>query len=333
MTTKRGRSTYRPSSQPVSWRERLGSRRRVFIIVGLVLFLVADVILVGLALTANGRSTGNETQRPLPTFGTSPSVTPTPSEEPVAAEAGDRFLVAGSTDVLWRATDGTCDAPAVVERSSDAGATWAALPTGSAIDLRVVHALAATGPEELQLVGATGADCVIGGFTSTDAGETWESAPELLSTVAYETAATPEATAAVTLGGAAVAAPCPAVDVLASNGARTVVACSAVLAEWDAAVGAWTALPFAGIHAADVQTDQILFAARGVTGCSGLGVLRISGAALSATSGAETIGCVADADIAATASLSSIDGTSWLWVGDAMLRSLDGGATWSAVAS
>lgn len=333
MTTKRGRSTYRPSSRPESWQERLGSRRRVLIIVGLALFLVADVVLVGLALTANGRSTDTPTQRPLPTFGTSATATPEPSEEPAAAESTGRFLLAGSTNVLWRATEGTCDVPAVVERSTDAGVTWAVLPTGTAMDLRIVHALTATGPDELQLVGAAGADCSVGGFASTDAGDTWSAAPDLPTTVAYETTPAPDGSTAVVLDGQPVAAPCPAVEVLTANTDRTVVACSAVLAEWDATTGSWTAIPFAGIHAVDVDAEQILFAARGVPGCTGLGVLRVSGSILTSGSATENVGCVADADVSAPAAMSAIEGTSWLWVGDAVLRSTDGGGSWNALVS
>lgn len=333
MTTKRGRSTYRPSSRPETLRERLGSRRRVLVVIGLALFLIADVVLVGLALTANGRSTDSPTQRPLPTFGTSATPTPEPTEEPAAAEATGRFLLAGSADVLWRATEGACDAPAVVERSSDGGATWSPLPTATAMDLRVVHALTATGPDDLQLVGATGADCVVGGFSSDDAGDTWSGAPDLPTTVAYETAPSTDGSTAVVLGGQPVALPCPAVDVLTTTPDRTVVACAAVLAEWDAATGAWAAIPFAGIHAVDVDAEQILFAARGVPGCTGLGLLRVAGSALTSGSVTENVGCVPDADVAAPAAMASLDDASWLWVGGAVLRSSDGGSSWNAIAS
>lgn len=333
MTTKRARSTYRPSNRPESWQERLGSRRRVLVIIGLVLFLIADVVLVGLALTANGRSTDTPTQRPLPTFGTSATATPEPSEEPAAAESTGRFLLAGSADVLWRATEGTCDAPAVVERSTDAGATWSVLPTGTAMDLRIVHAMTATSPDDLQLVGAAGADCIVGGFSSADAGDTWSAAPDLPTTVAYETTPSADGSTAVVLSGQPVAAPCPAVDVLTTTAERTVVACSAVLAEWDATIGSWTAIPFAGIHAVDVDAEQILFAARGVPGCTGLGVLRVVGSVLTAGSTSDAVGCVPDADVAAPAAMSSVEGTSWLWVGDAILRSTDGGSSWAAITS
>lgn len=333
MTTKRGRSTYRPSSRPETLRERLGSRRRVLILVGLALFLIADVVLVGLALTANGRSTDTPTQRPVPTFGTSATATPEPTEEPAAAEETGRFLLAGSTDVLWRATEGTCDTPAVVERSTDGGGTWSPLPTATAMDLRVVHALTATGPDDLQLVGATGADCTVGGFTSADAGDTWSAAPDLPATEAYESAPSPDGSPAVVVDGQPVPAPCPAVEILATTADRTVVACSAVISEWDAETAFWAAIPFAGIHAVSVDADQILFAARGVPGCTGLGVLRVAGGALTSSSATENVGCVPDADVAAPAAMTSVEGSSWLWVGGAVLRSADGGTSWNAIAS
>lgn len=334
MTPKQSRSTYRAGDRKETFWDRLGSRRRTLALIGLALFLVADVILVGLALTANGRSTDEPTQRPIPTFGGTPSATASPevTEEPAAAEPTERFIAAGSATVLWRATQGTCEAPAVVERSEDAGVTWAVMPTAQAFDLRVVYALTATSEDEVQLVGSAGADCAVGGFSSTDAGDTWNSSPELLSTVAHQTPAAADGSSAVVLAGQTVAAPCPGVEAMAAGSERTVAACSAVLAEWDATTGTWSAIPFAGIHALDVQAEQIVFAARGVPGCAGLGVLRVSGATLTSASSTESIGCVSDADLAAPAALASTDGASWLWVGDAMFTTSDGGATWTALA-
>lgn len=336
MTPKQSRSTYRAGDRKETFWDRLGSKRRALALVGLTLFLVADVVLVGLALTANSQSTDHMTQRPLPTFGGSPSASaspaPTPSEEPPTAEATGRFLVAGSASVLWRASAGTCEAPSVVERSVDAGVTWTALPTGD-IDLRIVSALTATSESDLELIGATGPACTVGGFSSSDAGESWTSSPELLSTVAYETPIAADGSAVVVLAGQPVAAPCPGVEAIAVGSERVVAACSAVLAEWDVTTGTWSAIPFAGIHALDVQAEQVLFAARGVPGCAGLGVLRISGATLTSASATESVGCVAEADLAAPAALASGEGASWLWVGDALFTSGDGGANWTALAT
>ncbi|AZH84676.1 hypothetical protein EAO79_18555 [Plantibacter sp. PA-3-X8] len=335
MTPKQSRSTYRAGDRKETFWDRLGSKRRTLAIIGLVLFLIADVVLVGLALTANGRSTEEPTQRPIPTFGGTPSATASPevTEEPVAAESTERFMAAGNATVLWRATQGTCEVPAVVERSEDAGVTWAVIPTAQAFDLRVVYALTATSEDEVQLVGSAGSECAVGGFSSTDAGDTWDSSPELLSTVAYQTPLAPDGSTAVVMAGQPVAAPCPVVEVLAADETRTVTACSAVLAEWDASNGSWTAIPFAGIHAVELQPDQILFAARGVTGCTGLGVLRVPGATLTATSAPEEVSCIADADLAAPAALTSADGVSWLWVGETLFSSSDGGVSWASVGS
>jgi hypothetical protein len=333
VTPKQSRSTYRAGDRNETFWDRLGSRRRTLALIGLALFLVADVILVGLALTANGRSSDDATQRPIPTFGGTPSASASPeaTEEPPAAEPTERFIAAGSATVLWRATQGTCEAPAVVERSEDAGVTWVSTPTVEAFDLRVVYALTATSEDEVQLVGSAGPECTVGGYSSTDAGDTWASSPELLSTVAYQTPVAPDGSSAVIMAGQPVAAACPAIEALAADETRTVTACSAILAEWDASNGSWTAIPFAGIHAVELQPEQILFAARGVTGCTGLGVLRVPGTTLTATSAPESVGCVAEADLTAPAALTSAEGASWLWVGDTLFSSPDGGVSWGAV--
>ncbi|VXC53168.1 hypothetical protein [Plantibacter sp. T3] len=333
MTPKQSRSTYRAGDRKETFWDRLGSKRRTLAIIGLVLFLIADVVLVGLALTANGRSTEEPTQRPIPTFGGTPSATASPevTEEPVAAESTERFMAAGNATVLWRATQGTCEVPAVVERSEDAGVTWAVIPTAQAFDLRVVYALTATSEDEVQLVGSAGAECAVGGFSSTDAGDTWDSSPELLSTVPYQTPVAPDGSTAVVMAGQPVAAPCPAVEALGADETRTVAACSAVLAEWDTTNGSWTAIPFAGIHAVDVQPEQILFAARGVTGCTGLGVLLLPGTAMTAASTPDVVGCVVGADVTAPAALASAEGVSWLWVGDTLFNSTDDGVSWVSV--
>jgi len=335
VTPKQSRSTYRAGDRKETFWDRLGSKRRTFAIIGLALFLVADVVLVGLALTASGGSSSPGTQRPIPTFGGTPSASASPeaTEEPAAAEPTARFIAAGSATVLWRATQGSCEAPAVVERSEDAGVTWSAIPTVEAFDLRVVSALAATSEDEVQLVGSAGADCTVGGYSSTDAGVTWESSPDLLSTAAYRTPTAADGATTVVMAGQPVAAPCPAVEALGADETRTVAACSAVLAEWDTTNGSWTAIPFAGIHAVDVQPEQILFVARGVTGCTGLGVLRVLGTTMTEASTAEGLGCVAGADVTAQAALASAEGVSWLWVGGSLFSSTDDGASWASVGS
>jgi len=327
MSTRRGRSTYRSAPARPRWRDSLSSSQRVIVLVGLALFLIVDVILVGLALTANRAPTADRTPRPLVTFNSTPQPAPSPgaSAEPTDATAvdGKRFITTIDGQTLWRATAGACaSASAVVERSVDAGATWAPLAT-NAFDLRQVLALTTGEDGELEIIGATGDACAVGGFSSEDAGDTWAPDAALPGEVGY---LTPDDNAAV-VSGQGVGLPCPAVDVLSSTSTRTVAACAAVLAEWNPAAGTWGATPYAGVHGLATEGDRLMFVARGVPGCNGLGALTTTGIP-APFANASLVGCAEGADVTAPAALAIAGTGAWLWVGDTVLRSGDGGVTW-----
>jgi hypothetical protein len=328
VSTKRGRSTYRSAKGRSRWRDSLSSSQRVLVLVGLALFLIVDVILVGLALSANQVPSAERTPRPLVTFNSTPQPAPAPvaSAEPTAEPAADgkRFITTIDGQTLWRATAGACaSTPAVVERSVDAGTTWTPLAT-NAFDLRQVLTLTTGEEGELEIIGATGDACAVGGFSSTDAGDTWAPDAALPGEVGYET---PDGTSIV-VAGQGVGLPCPAVEVISARTDRTVAACAAVMAEWDPAAGAWSTTPYAGVHGLATEGDRLMFVARGVPGCNGLGALAINGVP-AAVSSAPLVGCIEGADGSAPAALTIAGQGAWLWVGDRLYRSADGGATWS----
>lgn len=326
MSTKRGRSTYRSAGRRSRWRDSLSSSQRALVLGGLALFLIFDVVLVGLALGANQAPTADRTQRPLVTFSPSNAPRPTadPTDQPTQAPVADttRFIATTDGQVLLRSSGGACPSSApVVERSLDAGASWAPAPT-TGVDARQVLGLATDGDGELRLLAATGDDCAVAGFSSSDAGATWTADPEVPGAVSYLAA-----DGSVVVAGQAVGSPCPSVQTLSSTAGRTVAACTAVVAEWDPAAGAWATTPYAGVHALATDGDRLLYVARGVTGCNGLGALGVTGVP-APFANAGVVGCAAGADVAAPAALALSDSNAWLWVGDQLFRSADGGATW-----
>lgn len=327
MSTKRGRSTFRSAKGPSRWRDSLSSSQRVLVLVGLALFLIVDVILVGLALSANDAPTAGRTPRPLVTFNATPQPAPEPGApaEPTAEPAADgkRFITTVDGQTLWRATAGACGStPAAVERSVDAGVTWAPLATNT-FDLRQVLTLTTGDEGELEIIGATGDACAVGGFSSTDAGDSWVPDTALAAEVGY---VTPDETSVV-VAGQGVGLPCPAIDVIDATAARTVAACTAVLAEWNAATGSWGASPYAGVHGLATDGERLMFVARGVPGCNGLGALVTNGVP-APFENASLVGCADGADVTAPAALAIAGTGAWLWVGDTVLRSTDGGVTW-----
>lgn len=326
MSTKRGRSTYRSTTRRSGWRDSLSSSQRALVLGGLALFLIFDVVLVGLALGANRAPSADRTQRPLATFDptTPPRPTATATEEPAAPVVDTvRFLATTDGQVLLRSTGGTCaSVPPVVERSLDAGVTWGQIPTNG-VDARQVLALTSDDDGGLRLLAATGDDCAVNGFSSTDSGDSWTADPAVPPAVSYVAA-----DGTVVVSGQPVAAPCPAVQTLNTSATRTVAACTAVVAEWDPAAAAWTTTPYAGVHALATDGDRLLYVARGVTGCNGLGALGVSGVP-APFANAAVVGCAAGADVTAPAALALDGSNAWLWVGDAFFRSADGGATWA----
>lgn len=151
--------------------------------IGLGAFLLADIVLVALALrpppvNTDVSATPLGTSRPASTAAAgSPTSTATATKPatttPTAPAAGpvpvQRMIVGLDAQNAWRATMGTCDAGgSVVQVTVDGGETWSKGTSPAEAVARIAPQLNGVG-----LVYAAGPDCELQEWTTRDNGDTW----------------------------------------------------------------------------------------------------------------------------------------------------------------
>lgn len=156
--------------------------------VGLVVLAVATAVIVLAALRGTAplpapRPSGSALASP-------PAASATPDDEGQARDVRlqpvEPLLAAVDGRVAWRGSAGTCAGGAVLERTSDGGATWRPVVAPVA----TISALRLLGPSQVELVGAgpsgvaDAAACTPGVWTSGDSGRSW-SGPDDASAVWY----------------------------------------------------------------------------------------------------------------------------------------------------
>lgn len=319
----------------------VGGSRRVWALVGVIVFLLADVALVGIALAAT-RPVDHGTPAPAPSFSSDPSVstpaatspaatspaTASPANAPPAtavpgAEAAPRFLSAVSASEAWRATPGSCPGPdAVIERTTDAGVTWQALSTGK----NAVHRVAALAGASVvtSVVGASGNDCAVGFFSTFTNGQFWAPYPGNLGGASY---IDPRDHAIVHTPVGPVSAPCDtALQVVTARDAATAVLCAGSVFE-RTDHGSWASAQTPGVLALTTSDTGYTLAVAGVPGCPGVAIEALR-SPLDADARPTMIGCATAVATPQAVTLSQSGRTLWLWSGDTVWISSDGGATW-----
>lgn len=313
-------------------------RGRGWIIAGLVVFVLADIVLVALALAAH-RANGPLEHGPIPTFSSipdapapTPTVTPSapPSAAPTSAPAGQitpmpapRFLLATSDTEAWRATSGSCTAASArLEHTTDAGGTWTEVSTDKS---HIGQVLALGGNAARVWITGTSkaggtAQCAPHFYASYTAGRFWSEYPAELPAVAY----IDPGNGGLHLPSGSEKAPCdnPQHVVVKPS---TAVLCPGMLFEQDAA-GAWAKTAVPGAVAMTASDTGYTLAASGVDGCGGLAIESLA-TPLTENERPDQVGC-AGGEAAEDVTLASADGTLWLWNGPVLSVSRDGGRHW-----
>ncbi|KQR46630.1 hypothetical protein ASF82_04080 [Frigoribacterium sp. Leaf164] len=300
-----------------------GATTRTWWFVVLAVLVVADVALIAAAV-ASTRPGEQREAGPIPTFSSGPTTeAPTPTPEPTTAPSSTQpagFLSAVSATEAWRASAGSCtDDPALVERSTDGGATWQ--PMELAFDLRTVVALEA-GPEKVSVLGGVGDDCERQFWSSFTAGEFWQEYPDQASTLAFADVDS----STVSLGGAPVPSPCPSPVRASTDGSTSLVACAGAFSTRTGTAD-WAAVAVPGLLDVTTVADEYVVAVSGVDSCDGVAVQSVA-VPVTARSTPTTIGCVAGVDPGAGVVLASVDDAVWLSTPAVARISVDGGVTW-----
>jgi hypothetical protein len=303
-----------------------GATTRTWWYLLVAVLVVADVGLIAAAVASTRPGEPREAG-PIPTYSSgptdaTPSPSPTPTSSPTALPSSQPtgFLSAVSATEAWRATPGSCtDDRAVLERSTDGGASWQAVD--GAFDLRTVVALEA-GPERVSVLGGVGDDCGREFWSSYTAGEFWEEYPDQAATMDFADIDS----SAVSLDGESVPAPCSAPVRARADGSTSVVSCADSLMTRTGADG-WTAVPVPGLLDVTTLDGEHLAAVSGVASCDGVALQSVS---LPVTAGLTptTVGCAAGVDAAQGVALASVGDVVWLSSPTIVRVSVDGGVTW-----
>jgi len=307
--------------------EVLTSRSLVWVAAIVVVLVVVDAVLVAMALSRTAPEANRE-PGPVPTFTSTPfpshgsSGTPTPSASAGSSDTGEpaassRLLTAVDGKQAWRAVSGTCGGDAgTLERSVDGGATWS--PVGLGVGSRTVLALRADGASVSALTG-TGDNCAPSVRTSKDDGATWDTG------VAGAAGAGVTPTGLV-LDTGAVASPCPDPAAVYQGQYTTAVVCDGSVS-WRKGTGAWVSVALSGVQSLADAGDEYTVARTGVAGCEGVRIDSMRATGVTASTTTSRLGCADDA--AADGVVVARAGQSvWLWSGDVVRVSADGGATW-----
>ncbi|MBG6214630.1 hypothetical protein RCH23_002455 [Cryobacterium sp. CAN_C3] len=347
---------------------RDASRRRIWVYLAVGLFLVCDAYLVTTALTSTRADTGLPAATPRAILAPSATPTPSPTASAAAAVSpvpATRILSAVSSTVAWRAVTGICPDPlAAPEVSTDAGATWTTTDANGPTEVTALQSIAATNGSVAQFLGFSESDCSAQVVRTFVGGDNYSSADDELDTAWY---VDPVDRSELHGPDGFHPAPCDTVVALApgfadadADAAAVLCADARVFATTDAAAS-WSApLTVPGALTLTATTGGYIAMAAGAATssaeqtatpaatadpatCLGLSVIDLSidpaGEIAGETAGdaaadltAATAGCYVTADAPATLAgniaVASADGTLWLWIGDATLRSTDAGRTW-----
>ena len=331
-------------------------RRRIIAYSAIGLFLLIDAVLITSALTSTSvDAAADASSEPTATASAFPVPSATPAASPTAAPTvmplpATRLLSAVSATAAWRASTGTCRAPAAPELSTDSGSSWTATDATGRSGVTALQSIAAQSESVAEFIGLDD-DCAPQFVKTFVAGDNYSSYPDELDDAWY---VDPADRAAVHGPDGLASAPCDAVVALAASpadadSAAVLCADSRIFATTNAAAS-WSApLTVPGVLTL-TATDRgyIALAAgdpaassadSGSVACLGLSVVDVGvldpatdPAAETAALSASTTGCYATdeapAELAANIAVASAEDTLWLWIGDLTLRSTDAGLSW-----
>ncbi|MEA9999649.1 hypothetical protein QN367_11105 [Cryobacterium sp. RTS3] len=323
------------------------SRRRVWVYIGVAVFIAFDILLIIWAINSTRASAVGGTPRIIPTYGATP-VTPaaTPSATPAATGAATpspasttastgtilpipatHLLVAVDATTAWRAQTGACPATtAAPQLTTDSGSTWDTTDASGPTDVTAPQSLTVTSATTVELLGLAKSGCAPQVVKTFVSGDNYKAYPEKVATSWY---VDPANRARVHAPGAEHAAPCDAVVALAPKSDKAAAALCAdgrLFTTTDAAAtwSAPAALP--GAIAVAPASAGYLVVSAGRPECAGAQLLTVTDALVATVVGCHTTSTPAAA-LPGTVAVSEAAGTIWLWAGDTVVRSTDAGAT------
>ncbi|WP_460578591.1 beta propeller repeat protein [Humibacter ginsengisoli] len=304
---------------------------RTWAIAGLIVFVVVDVLLVAWALASVNASpkARKDPATAVATNASTPRPTPTATKTQAAipnAVAPTRVLSALDDQVAWRATTGACPATAAgLEHTTDGGGTWQPADAGSLSGASSVLRITVASNTEAAAITLDKPSCAVQYMRTYVAGANWATYNDQLTGSWY---LDPSSPTTVHSPQGNVPAPCPSMVGLAvrdASSAAVLCANHTVYRTSNAGAGWGAPLAVPGAVAVTAFANGYATAAGDIEGCAGVSVSSLD----SGNGAATTSGCFATAAPQPGAvAMASGGSTLWLWAGDALARSSDGGASW-----
>ena len=301
----------------------------------IAVFLLADIGLISLAIASSRSANTASKPGPIPTFDASApasaaTVKPTPTPSPTAtspAAVPTRILSAFNATTAWRATTGACPATAASPQlSTDSGITWKTTDATGATKVTALQRIIVGSPASATMIGFSQVGCAPELVKTFVSGRNFASYPKELASVWFVNPAT---RGSVHSPSGDRSAPCSTVVAIAPSDLKSAAVLCAdhtVYATSDAAASWTPPIPVPGASNLAVSAQGYLVTAAADSRCAGVRLVTLAGNPLAATSTA----CLplAAAPPADQVAVSQASGTLWVWAGDSLKRSSDGGATW-----
>ncbi|WIE65406.1 hypothetical protein DEI99_002410 [Curtobacterium sp. MCLR17_036] len=200
----------------------------------------------------------------------------------------------------------------------DGGASWTRVGLGD--ETGALLALRADSAGTSVLVGS-GPACSTTVLSSTNGGADWHDG----ATGAAGAGIGPDG---LVLASGTAAVPCPDPEQAFQGERTTAVVCNGGL-EWRGASGAdWVSVPVRGVRSLAVDGTSYTLARSGASDCSGVQIASMPATGLTASVTVTPVGCAADAEDDAALVVARAGAAVWLWAGDDVVVSEDGGVTW-----
>ena len=324
-------------ARPIRHIPRDSSRRRLWVYLAVAAFLLVDIALIAFALNSNRPSDAAEEARPAPTYGTQTTsddaatpVSPSaPAASAIAAVPPTRFLSGVDDTTAWRAVTGECPAAqAEPELTTDSGTSWTTTNATGPTEITAPQSLDATSESIVEFVGLSGVDCAPDFVQTFVGGDTFKSYPDKLASSWF---VDPADRATVHSPAGETTAPCDSVIALAprdADSAALLCADQTVFTTTDAAAAWSSPITIPGAVNLAVTGAGYAVAAVGLPECAGVQLIALSDESREVT----PMGCLlveAPAEITpGSVAISEAADILWLWVGETVHRSLDGGLAW-----
>lgn len=318
--------------RPPRYKPRDSSRRRVWIYLAVIAFVVVDMLLIGWALGARNVGTPSESFRPIPTF-TPNQLIPTPTAEAAASVAmpSTRLLSALDDTTAWRATTGECPtASAMPELSTDAGATWVSTDATGDVQITALQRLDVVTDSLVELIGLSAQECTPQFARSFVAGADYSDFPSQLGNEWY---LDPADRSEVQTPAGVQAAPCASLVALAprtdvEDSAAVLCGDTQVFTTDDSGITWSNPIQMPGSVNLAVTPVGYVIATVGLPECAGVQLTALSADLTKAT----PTGCLPVDEPVETmqgnVAVSEAAGTLWVWVSDLVMRSNDQGTSW-----